>query len=131
MYKGNDFRHFRFWCQKVLPLVYDDSLSYYEVLCKVVEYINKLIDDGKMVEDALEEIQKELAIIQDLIDNFDTKVVEEIIKNSLLKMIIVGISDSGYFIYYIPDSWDDIQFNTTGYDTSIEGVDYGRLVLSY
>ena len=28
---------FRFWCQKVLPLVYDDSLSYYEILCKVVD----------------------------------------------------------------------------------------------
>ena len=24
-----------FWCQKVLPLVYDDSLSYYEFLCKL------------------------------------------------------------------------------------------------
>ena len=31
---------FKFWCQKVLPLVYDDSLSYYELLCKVVDYIN-------------------------------------------------------------------------------------------
>lgn len=36
---------FRFWCQKTLPLVYDDSLSYYELLCKVVDYINKLIED--------------------------------------------------------------------------------------
>ena len=27
---------FRFWCQTVLPLVYDDSLSYYELLNKVV-----------------------------------------------------------------------------------------------
>lgn len=26
---------FRFWCQKVLPLAYDDALSYYEVLCKL------------------------------------------------------------------------------------------------
>lgn len=32
---------FRFWCQKVIPLVYDDSLSYYEVLCKVVDYLNR------------------------------------------------------------------------------------------
>lgn len=29
-----------FWCQKVLPLVYDESLSYYELLCKVVKYLN-------------------------------------------------------------------------------------------
>ena len=36
---------FRFWCQKVLPLVYDDSLSYYELLCKVVDYLNNTIDD--------------------------------------------------------------------------------------
>lgn len=36
-------QNFRFWCQKVLPLVYDDSLSYYELLCKVVEYLNNTI----------------------------------------------------------------------------------------
>lgn len=41
----NATHKFRFWCQKVLPLVYDDSLSYYEVLCKVVDYINKLGND--------------------------------------------------------------------------------------
>lgn len=39
----NEIRYFKFWCQKVLPLVYDDSLSYYELLCKVVDYINKII----------------------------------------------------------------------------------------
>ena len=40
-----DLNKFRFWCQKVLPLVYDDSLSYYEVLCKVVDYLNKAMED--------------------------------------------------------------------------------------
>lgn len=40
-----DIRKFKFWCQKVLPLAYDDSLSYYEVLCKVVNYLNKVIED--------------------------------------------------------------------------------------
>ena len=34
-----------FWCQKVLPLVYDDSLSYYEVLDKIAYYINGLLAD--------------------------------------------------------------------------------------
>lgn len=38
-------RPFRFWCQKVLPLVYDDSLSYYELLCKVVAYLNNTRED--------------------------------------------------------------------------------------
>lgn len=40
-----ELRPFRFWCQKVLPLVYDDTLSYYELLCKVVDYLNKTMED--------------------------------------------------------------------------------------
>ena len=46
-------------------------------------------------------------------------------------MIFVEISDAGYFVYYIPESWDDITFNTTGLDITIPDTDYGRLVLSY
>ena len=41
----NSPKTFKFWCQKVLPLVYDDSLSYYELLCKVVDYLNKTMED--------------------------------------------------------------------------------------
>lgn len=37
--------HFRFWAQKVLPTVYDDSLSYYEILTKLTWHINKMIED--------------------------------------------------------------------------------------
>lgn len=32
------------YCQKVLPLTYDNSLSYYEVLCELTGKINELID---------------------------------------------------------------------------------------
>lgn len=34
-----------FWCQKVLPLVYDDSLSFYEVLCKLKSKLNEVIEN--------------------------------------------------------------------------------------
>lgn len=37
--------YFKHWCQKVLPAVYDDSLSYYELLCKVTQYLNYVIED--------------------------------------------------------------------------------------
>lgn len=33
-----------YWCQKVLPLVYDDSLSYYEILTKLTTKINEVIE---------------------------------------------------------------------------------------
>lgn len=33
----------KYWCNKILPLVYDDSLSYYEVLCKTSAKLNEVI----------------------------------------------------------------------------------------
>lgn len=32
-------------CQKILPLVYDDELSYYEYLCKLTETMNTIINN--------------------------------------------------------------------------------------
>ena len=40
---GKKLTPFKFWCQKVLPTVYDDSLSYYEYLGKLNEYLNEVI----------------------------------------------------------------------------------------
>lgn len=127
----NELKHFKFWCQKILPLVYDDSLSYYEVLCKVVDYINKLIDDENSAIGQIAELKKELEVIQKWIADFNTSFVEEIIKKYLATMIFIEISDSGYIVYYIPECWEDIQFETTGLDVEIPNTDYGRLVLSY
>lgn len=126
-----EMHRFRFWCYKVLPLVYDDSLSYYEVLCKVVDYINKLIEQDKIFGDEIEELKAELTIVQNWINNFDTSYAEKIIREYLATMIFVEISDSGYFMYYIPESWNDITFNTTELDIHIDDYEYGRLVLSY
>ena len=49
----------------------------------------------------------------------------------MIKTVFFGITDSGYFVAYIPDSWDEIQFGTTGLDDFPVSVDYGHLTLSY
>lgn len=49
----------------------------------------------------------------------------------LVKMVFFGITDDGYFVAYIPESWEDILFNTTGYDIALAGWDFGHLVLSF
>ena len=49
----------------------------------------------------------------------------------LVKMVIFNITDDGYFVAYIPESWEDIIFNTTGLDYNMPGYDYGHLILSY
>lgn len=124
--------YFRFWCYKVLPLVYDDSLSYYEILCKVVTYINKLIEQDKIFGDELSNLLKDLEKVKEWINNFDTSFLEELIKKYIATMILVEISNSGYIIYNIPESWKDISFNTTGLDINLKiQPDYGHLVLSY
>ena len=70
---------FRFWCQKVLPMVYDDSLSYYELLCKVVDYLNKVISSTNGVIDNVDELKNDLTKVEDWIKNFDTTYAEKII----------------------------------------------------
>lgn len=124
--------HFRFWCQKVLPLVYDDSLSYYEVLCKVVDYLNHMVSDLNGVIADVDELKAELQTVQEWINKFDTSYLESIVREYLARGIYVAISDSGYIVYYIPSSWQQITFNTTGYDIAVAiQPEYGHLVLSY
>lgn len=124
--------HVRFWCFKVLPLVYDDSLSYYEVLCKVVEKLNEMITELNEFSDEYESMMKAIAKIQEWIDNFDTSYAEKIIKEHIATMIFVEITDAGYIVYNIPKEWSDITFNTTGLDIEVElQPEYGHLVLSY
>lgn len=129
---NNDLKSFRMWCQKVLPLVYDDSLSYYEVLCKVVTYLNNVIEGTNGVIDDVEDLRNDLATVQNWINNFDTKYAEKIIAQYIATMVFFGLTDSGYFVAYIPENWESIKFGTTGLDvnTPIQ-PEYGHLVLMY
>lgn len=65
-----DLKPFRFWCQKVLPSVYDDSLSYYELLSKVVEYLNDVIDDMEAVEANTDAILDAFNQLQDYVNEY-------------------------------------------------------------
>lgn len=125
-------RTFRMWCQKVLPLVYDESLSYYETLCKVVEYLNHVIDATNGVIEDVDGLKKDLGVVQDWIKNFDTSYAEKIISQYIATMVFFGLTDSGYFVAYIPENWDNINFGTTGLDVDTPmQPEFGHLVLLY
>lgn len=54
------------------------------------------------------------------------------IVGDMAKMVFFGLTDSGYFVAYIPESWDDIDFKTTGWDITLAiQPEYGHLVLEY
>lgn len=85
---------FRFWCQKVLPLVYDDSLSYYELLCKVVNYLNNTIGDVNTLGGDVDNLNKAFIELQDYVNNyFGTLDVQQEINNKLDEMVEDGTFD--------------------------------------
>lgn len=82
---------FRFWCQKVLPLVYDDSISYYELLNKVVHYLNNVIKDvsamGGNINDLLDAFIKLQNYVNYYFDNLD---IQSEVNNIIDRMIKDG-----------------------------------------
>jgi hypothetical protein len=48
-----------------------------------------------------------------------------------IKTVFFGLSDDGYFVAYVPESWSQIRFGTSGLDTFPAGVEFGHLVLKY
>lgn len=50
-------RPFRYWVQHVLPTVYDDSLSYSELLDKVLDHLNKMGDTVNSMIDTVNEAE--------------------------------------------------------------------------
>lgn len=86
---------FRYWCQKVLPLVYDDSLSYYELLCKVVDYLNKTMEDVETLHDDVTNLHTSYEELQSYVNNyFSTLDVQEEINNKLDNMVENGTLSS-------------------------------------
>ena len=96
---------FRFWCQKVLPLVYDDSLSYYELLCKVVDYLNRTMHDVNEVIDQVDALDDAFVALQEYVNDYFADLnVQEQINNKLDEMAEDGTLDElllPYFNQYV------------------------------
>lgn len=86
---------FRFWCQMALPLTYDDSLSYYELLNKVVTYLNNTIKDVGTVEDNVAALNEAYGKLEDYVNTyFDEIDIEAELRNVLDAMAEDGSLDS-------------------------------------
>ena len=69
----------KFYCQKILPLVYDDSLSYYETICKVAAKLNEVVNVTNGIPDYIaslltDENLKE--ILATLLDNLQEQIAQ-------------------------------------------------------
>lgn len=68
----------RYWCQKVMPSIYDDSLSYYELLNKITNTLNQVVEV--------------VAITSGDISEFETRLNEEM--NELTGVVEGCVEDS-------------------------------------
>lgn len=139
-----------FYCRKVLPLVYDESLSYYEQLCKIMNTVNNIMNDEHQVQklieqtgETLESIKKQNKAINDELIKFKNGEYVNVYINQLgnwidsnlqelvgrvVHFVQFGINKDGYFIATVPNNWDNLTFSTV-LDPNNEN--YGCLVLHY
>ena len=120
---------------------YDSDLGW---LIKNYESLKKEYDT---LVDCCGDVQERLLALESLYDQIMSGNFPETIRNAFVSWMrenaldLIGelatsvffeINDAGYWIAYIPESWRDIVFNTTGlYITLAMQPDYGHLVLSY
>lgn len=139
-----DLKPFKTWCIQILPTIFDESMSYYEVLCKVIKILNNSLEDINILKEEIENTNSALDEFKERVESQFEELVngtwiqgtipylEELLKQYIPVAIFFEINNDGYFVANIPETWDEIQFNTTGYDyPEINGVGYGHLVMSY
>ena len=82
---------FRFWVQQNLPSLYDDSLSYYDLLTRVTWYINQIVNTLKVYDDQFCEIMGVYNELEKYVNSyFDCLDVPEIVKTILDDMAATG-----------------------------------------
>lgn len=118
---------------------YDNDLGW------LIKNVKSAVDAVAYLEAWKESAQGTIQDLQDLLDNIAAgnfpKEISDAIKNwivanfydivgDMAKTVWFGLTDAGYFVAYIPESWDEVTFKTTGLDYTTElQPDYGHLVL--
>lgn len=120
---------------------YDSDLGWLIRQCKTNADAIAVLEDWKeSATNTIEDLQQLLDDIaagvfpEEIADSIKKFIVNNFydIVGDMMKMVFFGLTDSGYFVAYIPESWDDIQFFTTGWDFNTDLMpEYGHLVLGY
>lgn len=78
-------------CQKILPLVYDDSLSYYEVLCKIHERINIIISNAEKMSIDISELGEKFNELKKYVDNYFSSLnLSDEVYNNIVRLLNEG-----------------------------------------
>lgn len=126
-----------------IPKMYWDVKSQEQRIFGLCKLLNKVICYADMLGDTAENHEERITELETLFeqfmesgfDDYYEKQIEQWIKDNLgflfehlAKQVFFGLTQDGHFVAYIPESWDDIIFDTGmvyGEDT------YGRLMLRW
>ena len=106
--------------------------AFVEALGKLDEWASTHEEDYKELKEAVDKLLSgdfTPEFVESLIKWYEDHIFE--IMAEFIKSVFFGLTDDGYFVAYIPESWEEITFGTTGLDDFPEGVEYGHLTLSY
>ena len=127
----------------VVPKLYYDALSpeqrikkLCEELHRLCEYANILGENINLDHAAIEQLQNDFQrFIDGEYDQYYKDVIYKWISDNFadlisagIRQVYFGLTDDGYFCAYVPDSWDDISFDT---GAVFGRSDYGRLILRF
>lgn len=57
-------RKLRYWVQSVIPIAYTNSLSYYETIAKLINYVNNLITDCQTLASDIEALEERVEALE-------------------------------------------------------------------
>lgn len=130
------------WCAGLIPSVYDESLTYYEQLAKILTVLKETIAhlaetdaENKKLQELYNILKEQFdAFIDGRYDDYYEELLKiwldengaDFLKKNLLTGVFFGLTSDGYFCAYKPSTWEDVQFDTG----AIYGTEeYGRLIL--
>lgn len=145
MQDGKHIHRYKFWDPTTwtIPKLYWDAFSQEQRIHAICRQLSKVIAYADYVGANTDELKEQYEILKNLFDQFQESGFEDYYERQIeawvnanlgsifetyAKQVFFGLNEQGYFVAYIPDSWDDIVF-----DTGMQyGIDtYGRLILRW
>lgn len=131
---------FRPWVKQIMPTVFDESLSYYELLSKVIGYLNQLNDQANEIVDYLDLTvntqNEDITQIKIVVDEFTKTMFDDQVENLRLFTLRFELLESEINDSVLPenievtlDKWfvngklADI-INTTVFDMKVNNEDF-------
>lgn len=122
-------------CLQQLPSVFSPELTYYQQLCKIRGLLKQMLEENKKQDQEIAQIQEALNNVEIMLKEWEAggkEVFLKWLKESFPQLVYFGLTDSGYFVAYLPEEWTDIIFGTTGLDMETElEPEYGHLTIRY